>query len=674
MRFAIVLFLTLLICSLGQPARTDAAPRADADSIPVIFVPGVGGTRLADANNVEYWTAAGYLNHEGLTLYPDQSHPTLYPTNAITEATFLGVHIPSEDNQTYGPVLDFMQAQGFRLYQTYGNPYYQTSAGCDVANQKSNNPNLFVFAYDWRLANEDNAALLAEYVDCVQQFYPETKVNIVAHSMGGMLSRRYIIQYPDTNSVNALITVSGAFLGSGKVVWVFETGDYVFFVADSTILNIINSFIGGNELVPPQAWYDLGGAPIIIEDGQDLNQNGISYESYSYQELVAYLDAFKGKEGFLPGTEDQTFHSYTGQLGAQDDWSSDQTGVQYYHIVGAGGAPDTIAQVVATTFLKCLYNFTICNFSEDMYPLFVIGDQTLPQLSAAKMGPNGNYNAPNATLYTCQASGANSVNVGHTTMMSNPVVQDLLMQWLVQANGGTPAQPPSPSVCGNGGSSSAQSKSRLQHHIVVEGADDIAITNSAGQTNDQNAHTFSGFVEGAAKYAMSEHAAYLLIEDTDDYSITFRTRDEPLFLEHKYGTAKKPRRVERYLDLALPPNANALMQVHGTQITNLKYDADGNGSFETIVKPTQSVKGKLARDVERPTIEISTVARREGQRVTLNATDKGAGVWRVFYSLDGKEFHLYKGPFNVPLSTDKIYAFADDNAGNRSRLFEFELE
>ena len=51
-----------------------------------------------------------------------------------------------------------------------------------------------------------------------------------------------------------------------------------------------------------------------------------------------------------------------------------------------------------------------------------------------------------------------------------------------------------------------------------------------------------------------------------------------------------------------------------------------------------------------------------------------SGVGAIFYALNGSEFQPYSAPFVVsPLQTDAIYAFADDNAANRSGLFAFPL-
>jgi alpha-beta hydrolase superfamily lysophospholipase len=91
----------------------------------------------------------------------------------------------------------------------------RTTAKCDTT-QKDSNPNLFVFAYDWRKSNEKNAVALKDYVGCVQQFYSGTKVNILAHSMGGLLARRYILDNPGTHNVDKLITIASPWLGARK--------------------------------------------------------------------------------------------------------------------------------------------------------------------------------------------------------------------------------------------------------------------------------------------------------------------------------------------------------------------------------------------------------------------------------------------------------------------------
>lgn len=673
---SVSLALVLLVLALmGGPATTTIRPAFGAEwaanaatptDLPVVFVPGISGSALVDAQNAEYWPAAGSLSHDKLTLYPSQPHPTLHPSYAITEAKLLGVHIPYFDSETYGPLLGFFGNNGFVEYQTGGEPVKRTTAGCDLS-QAANQPNLFVFPYDWRVSNAANAVALADYVGCVQKFYPGTQINLMAHSMGGLVSRRYIIDHPNDNHVNALITVGSPWLGSGKLVWTMETGEFVFFVWDSTLLNAIGSFTGAHELINSQAWYDLGGVPAIIEDGQDLNQNGIDTERYSYAQLVSYMNTFKGKEGFVPGTANQLFHTFSGPRGEQDDWNNDTTGVKYFHIAGAGGAPDTIDRVVATTLAKCLYyGSTDCDLSTAEYPKYGIGDQTVPLLSAVRDGgANGNYNAPGAVVYVCRATGANSDNVGHTALMSNPVVQNLLLQYLAQANGATPIPPPDSLTCGQGGSPT--SSPNTYHQLVVDGATDLRVSDVTSPSNT------APFLKGVVQNAISPVATQLVMS-SGDYTVTFKTVTGTTAIEWLYGTSATITSAVRYLDMVLEPNRSVAVILHDGAFESLRYDTDGDSVVDTALTATFALQGTPAQDVEPPSVGVFGAVLGTGVRVTVNAQDPGAGIQRLLYSLDGKHFQPYSRPFVVdPRLVRKVYAFADDSVGNRSPVRTYQL-
>jgi len=50
---------------------------------------------------------------------------------------------------------------------------------------------LFTFPYDWRLSNEQNATGLRGFIESIVMASGQNKVDIVAHSMGGLVARRY---------------------------------------------------------------------------------------------------------------------------------------------------------------------------------------------------------------------------------------------------------------------------------------------------------------------------------------------------------------------------------------------------------------------------------------------------------------------------------------------------
>src|SRR5205823_1302077 len=151
--------------------------------------------------------------HDPLTLNPNDSpNPNIVAGDVIRSAG-------GEDY--YGILLNMLTTRGgYHEYQVANVVSRRTSAGCDLG-QKSNdptlNPSLFVFAYDWRLSNVENASKLADYVACVQQFYPNQKVNILTHSMGSLLAWRYILQ--NSGQVKRLITIAGPWLGAPKSIY-----------------------------------------------------------------------------------------------------------------------------------------------------------------------------------------------------------------------------------------------------------------------------------------------------------------------------------------------------------------------------------------------------------------------------------------------------------------------
>lgn len=657
--FVACALLALLVASGVKPALATAPTPT---TIPVVFIPGIGGTRLADSNNVEYWTAAGYTGHGELSLYPTPSHPTLYPTNAITQATYLGIHISYEDWQTYGPLFSYFASQGFVQYNTYQNPTYQTSAGCDLT-QASNHPNLFVFAYDWRISNAQNAALLADYIACVEKFYPNTQVNLVAHSMGGLVARRYIIQYNGTNHVNALISVSSPYLGSGKVVWVENTGQYVFFVWASTLLNVVGSFNGASELLNTQAWYDMGGAPALVEDGQDLLGDGKTNEKFTYPMLVQYMNSAHGQQGFNPGTANQTFHSYTNGGNGQDDWRNDTTGVKYFHIAGEGLQPDTINQVVAASFWKCVQNYKICNLSTWMYPKFSLGDTTVPILSTSRISGTLNYNAPNATVYLCQSFTANNQNVDHTGLLSNPVVQNLVTSYLTQANGGATANPPPGLQCGNGSSAATQSPTggpavTGTFRLTLSGVKNVKITDD----------TADPIPNGAAQYQVNDDSTVLLFDAAKTYDVNFDLTGAPFYMEGLHSKGNKVVSAARVLDRPTQAHARGHFTVSNGAVSSMDYDANHDGTFESRLGHDVVLQGKPARDLKPPSVTLSH-PQGSPNLIALTATDNSTGVVRIVYSLDGTHFQVYTRPFGVSRRTTTVYAFAEDQAGNRSKVF-----
>lgn len=89
------------------------------------------------------------------------------------------------------------------VYHTYDNLYDEF-----VDNGYVPEKDLFVFPYEWRDSNIENAKLLQGKIDEIKQSNHWPKVDIVGHSMGGILAREYVESGYYGNDVDQLITLA----------------------------------------------------------------------------------------------------------------------------------------------------------------------------------------------------------------------------------------------------------------------------------------------------------------------------------------------------------------------------------------------------------------------------------------------------------------------------------
>jgi pimeloyl-ACP methyl ester carboxylesterase len=192
-RYTFISLLTAIVVSLyfisgqfeAKPnlKRLFLESKMVTDQPPVIFVHGVLGSKLRDKETrIEGWFSSPWnilfdeFRHLALDIDPE----TLTPKENIYESYELAGDIIGKD--FYGNIIKTLTDNG---------GYKHAEAG-----QKTNpnQKNLYTFIYDWRQDNVGNACLLANLVDQIRLDYdnPDLKVDIVAHSMGGLITRYYM--------------------------------------------------------------------------------------------------------------------------------------------------------------------------------------------------------------------------------------------------------------------------------------------------------------------------------------------------------------------------------------------------------------------------------------------------------------------------------------------------
>ena len=656
--------------------------------LPVVFVPGISGSVLVDGNGNgdELWFGNPTDWHQLSLFDSDSPDLTIVATDALRTATLAG-----KTEEVYGPFLARMADAGFHEYSLVDDGTFRgerlspPGSGCDTAQKDDDGPkpDLFIFPYDWRKDNGPNAALLRDYIDCVREFYPGSDVDIVAHSMGSLLSRRYILDNAGDHHVNALITIGGPFLGAPKLLYVLETGDFLgpplsaLPGVNSTFKHVTGSFRGAHQLLPSSKYFELANelaAPDpMTEKDRDLNGDG-DFEVLSYTEVLGVVDQRYGREGFAPGSTNDAFHQ-----GGQDDWRGDTSGVKYFHIVGKQAGHNTIGGVVATWETQCQFGF-FCSVEPIVKLRLTQGDGTVPVLSAQRDGVLQNLNAPGATVIVASASSpSQNDSVDHNGMMLTAVVQDQVLQWLEEASSDSSPGPgpTAASASSSGASPVAAAETPTVHpynYVTISGAESVVVQDSSGNSTAPVGGIFVGKVPGVTTYFLGENTRLLAIptSGTEEYELSFQSTGLPIGIEVRVGTGDTTSRAVRYRDLVLPDGAAAQLSFMPAGVEELQVDTDGDATFETVVSPTVDVSGAATEDEDGPVITVTETPEGEGvptTLVTLTAEDAGSGVASLFFSLDGTQFQEYSGPMVLDQSkTPILYAFADDNVANRSTL------
>jgi pimeloyl-ACP methyl ester carboxylesterase len=175
------------------------------DHNPMILIPGISGSELVHKQTLQkFWFKVLRSRSEDLRLPiaadPTRMHDNLIPGDVLRDIRIAKI-IPVTD--VYGGFLKAMQERGGYHEEKWDRP-----------SENGDRDALYVFAYDWRLDNVENARLLIKRIAELKRSLnrPDLKFDIVAHSMGGIIAR-YAVMYGDAElprSANPQPTWAGA--------------------------------------------------------------------------------------------------------------------------------------------------------------------------------------------------------------------------------------------------------------------------------------------------------------------------------------------------------------------------------------------------------------------------------------------------------------------------------
>lgn len=183
LRLGMVAWLALAAgCATSRPQLDELHPPElrRPGQPPVVFVPGLMGARLADATTGrEAWPRSA-LNllargHRELAVAIAPSDPY------ARELRVTGIFDATGGRDFYGGILRTLERNGGYRRAAPGEPVRDAT------------PRYYVFAYDWRRDNVATARALDAFLAQIRVDHgrPELRVDVIAHSQGGLVVRYY---------------------------------------------------------------------------------------------------------------------------------------------------------------------------------------------------------------------------------------------------------------------------------------------------------------------------------------------------------------------------------------------------------------------------------------------------------------------------------------------------
>jgi hypothetical protein len=355
-------------------------PKPIVSKTPILIVPGIMGTEMFDGSE-KLWVD---LNRMSYTIGDSFMDPLGFNDNLT----------PSNTNVFSAEVISVAKLFGADMFN------YTTRLKEEHIGQGSiENETLFTFPYDWRYgvsgkfaSGETNVDLLKNKIDEILAQTGASKVDIIAHSMGGLITKKYVIDNfttdTTTHKINKAVFVGVPNTGAPEAIKTLIQGSNmgIPFLNDAEVKKISENMPASYDLLPSQKYYDVSGSfakvfytPDIFDPDWKPGTTVLPENVLDYQEFGNYITEDKNLNS-TAFNNSTTLHTQ-----AFDDFDLRTAGVDVYRI--AGCKTGTIANIKETRFVDTQGNTTASNYA---ITSFDIGDGTVPIQSATNLPVDDN--------------------------------------------------------------------------------------------------------------------------------------------------------------------------------------------------------------------------------------------------------------------------------------------
>lgn len=556
----------------------------------------------------------------------------------------------------YQPLAESLEAQGLILDNLNLN--------------HAEGENLFLFTYDWRLGMATASSKLAMFMDSVRSWTGSDKVDVVAHSFGGLVTKHYA-KVNGPAKLGKVIFLGVPQLGSPQMTYTLLTGQLDgllgFTVNAAEWKKLERNFPTAYELLPSARYFDL-----------ELN-NGYSDGTVVYQN---YLRRGSNQLNF----EQASTHLNSAGVNIQL-LNQAQTAQQSLNEVSLGDSFCNIASWGLATSAAIVVN-EISGKVVVSNERLLTGDQTVPLRSAEIT----NSNQRQADFYVYR--------VKHSDLPSNPVVIGVVLQKL----GLAAAIPRNPILT----TTPPQSYEADPSWVVRVGCPvrlDVydSLGNHVGPTSDS---TWNEDIPGSSYLGGSlfdpEATKIINVPKGGVYNLTVTPLDTVTNFDMEITSQHVGRATSswQFNNVALLSSSTALAQLTDSlSNVSLGLDENGDGQPDTKVEPSNILVTSdvtagwnlLSLPVKRatalrelfPTAQSSAYQYKDGYH-RVDSLEPGIGYWIKFSATDVAQFSggpYYHdtlalvegwnmvGSLSVPLAVDRIETNPLDLLG--SKFYKF---
>lgn len=641
-------------CNIWSTAKDDLyfvlTNNAPLPRLPVIFIPGIGGSEMKASQDL-IWSAID--GHGGTYSHAYSGNEKIWVNQ--DEAAKLG-------NDDYFDVLR-LKTDGItpeaNLSLT-GNltPFgYSDIDSFFTGMGYVKDTNYFIFPYDWRKDVRSTKDSLDALIETARQKSGQTKVNLVVHSMGGLVARYYISDSNKASKVNKLIELGVPHLGAvdslkillyGKALGRPIFGNFVLGVAASEIKDVSLNLPSVFQLFPSTQYFSFYNdsstdSPHPFRDDQDIDNDKVT-GSLNFDQTKNLLSNL---------SYNMTVFGIGEQFHNSIDPNYNQTnGTKVYEIVGT--AQPTLGQIHETWWVTWPIN--LIPKTDEIY---INGDDTVPLYSASLKSDALDLSGTTKIYFTEQK---------HADLVSGNGTAMQTVKAILNDDNSLPVEV-------------------KDQKIYLEGQQISLDDGELNLYDDQNRHCGlkdNGEMEenipevtcttsGTTKHAfIKKKAAKVKIKTTRK---TPTNSSKTTNLKKKTYKQDKIVKTTIYKDIKIPQAGKVEFTLDPTLDSNplLTLYPDSTKTENTTLDPTSEATGSAALDQTSPTTSIRISGTEDSNGIytnpviiTLTGSDAESGILKIEYSIDnGQTVQTYTGPFIISAPGKTAIQFKSiDKLGN----------